>query len=175
MDDKPQDWAERERALRDREFLNSLHQSKPLHMMHLAETMGWVASRDERNSLRYRLARLFRRPEKRGNAQVRRLEEQGSILGYRAVVDAGLLDFRQTVFVQVALRDVSKETRTAFTKAVHGLSAIVTCHMITGDFHYMLKVQTADVSAFQDLLTEEIAQLPGVARTAVIIAMKTVK
>ena len=159
----------------DRAFLRWLHHRGPQHFMQLAETMGWAEPRETRESLRYRLKALFGASKARPHSRVGRLEKDRSILGYKAVVDARFLDFEQVVFVQVALRDASRETHTAFTAAINALPQIVACHMITGDFHYMLQIRTQNIAAFQDFLTDEITQIPGVARTATIVAMKTVK
>lgn len=159
----------------DREFLAWLHRREPLHLMQLGEITGWIAPRKQRESFWYKLTALFGRSRVPGNARARRLEKEGSILGYRAVVDARLLDYSQVVFVQIALRDASRETQDAFVTAVNALSAVEACYMITGDFHYMLQVRTRDIDAFQDLLTDQITQIRGVARTATIIAMKTIK
>lgn len=159
----------------DRAFLKWLHHRGPLHFMQLAETTGWAAPRAIRESLRYRLRTLFGGSTTKPHARVERLEKDRSILGYKAVIDARYLDFEQVVFVQVALRDASRETHTAFTAAINVLPQIVACHMITGDFHYMLQIRTQNIAAFQDFLTDEVTQIPGVARTATIVAMKTVK
>ncbi len=155
--------------------METLHHSEPMHIMRLAEWTGWIAPREKRESLTYKLRTLFGGVKTNGSPQIKRLEKDGSILGYRAVVNPSLLDLGQVMFVQVALRDTSKETRDSFTRAVHAIGEIETCHMITGDFHYMLTIRTRSVDAFQGLLTEQIAQLPAVARTTTIIAMKTIK
>lgn len=108
-------------------------------------------------------------------ARVRRLEAEGYILGYRAVLDLRKMGRAQVAFVQVTLATTTSEALDAFNAAVRATPEIEACHMIAGGFDYLLKVRTKDVAAYRKALGETIARLPHVAQTSTFMAMESVK
>jgi Lrp/AsnC family leucine-responsive transcriptional regulator len=108
-------------------------------------------------------------------ARLRRLEAQGAILGYRAVLDARVMGRDHVAFVEVRLTDTREAALAAFNAAVRGLPEIEACHMIAGSFDYLLKVRTSGMPAYRALLAEHISRLPHVAATSTYVAMETVK
>ncbi|MEM7524589.1 MAG: Lrp/AsnC ligand binding domain-containing protein [Pseudomonadota bacterium] len=109
------------------------------------------------------------------HTRMRRLIDEGYILGFRAVVDHARLGLHYTAFVQVTLGDTRTPALAAFNAAALKLPEIVQCHMIAGAFDYLLQVRTESVSAYRRLLGEEIATLPHVANTSTYISMEQVK
>ena len=107
--------------------------------------------------------------------RVRRLEAEGFILGYRAVLDPAKMGEAQVAFVQVTLGDTTSEALEAFNTAVRKTSEIEACHMIAGGFDYLLKIRTRDMSTYRKALGETISRLPHVAQTSTFMAMETVK
>lgn len=108
-------------------------------------------------------------------ARVRRLEGEGYILGYRAILDAQKTGKAQVAFVQVTLDTTTTEALEAFNAAVRKVRDIEACHMIAGGFDYLLKVRAADVAAYRRALGETIARLPHVSQTTTFMVMETVK
>lgn len=170
MDDSPRD-----RARKDRDLLDRLHDSGPLTLGQLAEMVGRPAPPEGAGAVRSQISKLVGTSREAVANRARRLEREGSILGYRAVLAPNRNDLDQVAFVQVALRAMDGDTLVAFRDAVRAIREIEACHMTAGDFNYLLHVRTKTIRAFRDLLTDRIAPLPGVARTATIIAMETVK
>ncbi len=107
--------------------------------------------------------------------RVRRLEKDGYILGYRAVLDLPRMGLAQIAFVQVNLSDTRETSLQDFRNAVAGISEIEQCHMIAGGFDYLIKVRTRDIESFRKVLGEKISALPFVAHTSTFMVMETVR
>ena len=108
-------------------------------------------------------------------ARMRRLEESGVILGYRAQLDPVRLGRDHVAFVEVKLSDTREAALTAFNGAALSVPEIEECHMIAGAFDYLLKVRTQDMARYRHVLGERISSLPHVAHTATHVAMQAVK
>ena len=108
-------------------------------------------------------------------ARLRRLEEQGVILGYRAMLDPIRLGLDHVAFVEVRLSDTRESALRAFNAAVAKVPEIEQAHMIASHFDYLLKVRTRDMSAYRRFLGEMISSLPHVANTSTYVAMEAVK
>lgn len=106
--------------------------------------------------------------------RLKRLEHDGYISGYQAQLNYELLGEAHITFVQVSLQDTSEKALRAFNKAVTKLVAVEQCHMIAGNFDYLLKVRTRDIRAYRKVLGEQIASLPHVAHTSTFVSMETV-
>lgn len=108
-------------------------------------------------------------------ARVRRLEAEGYILGYRAVIDPRRLGLLHVAFVEVKLSDTRQAALAAFNKAVRALPEVEQAHMIASSFDYLLKVRTKDIVAYREVLGEKISALPHVAHTSTHVSMEAVK
>ena len=108
-------------------------------------------------------------------ARIRRLEQEGYILGYRAVIDPTRLGLPHVAFVEVRLSDTRKAALDAFNKAVRALPEVEQAHMIASSFDYLLKVRTKDIAAYREVLGEKISALPHVAHTSTHVSMEAVK
>jgi Lrp/AsnC family leucine-responsive transcriptional regulator len=108
-------------------------------------------------------------------ARMRRLEAQGYILGYRAVIDPAKIGLGHIAFVEVKLSDTTDKALNAFNAAVRKLTEVEQCHMIAGGFDYLLKVRTGDITAYRHVLGEKISALPHVAQSSTYVAMEAVK
>lgn len=109
------------------------------------------------------------------HARIKRLEADGFIKGYTAILDQELLGNKHIAFVQVKLKDTRAHALNAFNEAVQAVSVIEECHMMASDFDYILKVRTPDISTYRQILGETITALPFVASTSTFVAMETVK
>ncbi len=104
--------------------------------------------------------------------RLRKLEEQGVITGYHAVVDATKLGKDITAFIVVSV-DTSKHFH-AFLDHVEPIDEILECHAITGDGSHILKVRTANTSSLEKLLAK-IQSWPGVLGTRTHLVLSTSK
>ncbi len=108
-------------------------------------------------------------------ARIRRLEQDGYILGYRAIVNPARLGLPHVAFVEVRLSDTRKAALESFNKAVRALPEVEQVHMIASSFDYLLKVRTKDIIAYREVLGEKISALPHVAHTSTHVSMEAVK
>ncbi len=108
-------------------------------------------------------------------ARVRRLEDSGIIIGYRALLDPIQLGLDHVAFVEVRLSDTRETALRAFNAAVARIPEIEQAHMIAGNFDYLLKVRTTNMSRYREFLGDVISSLPHVAGTSTYVAMEAVK
>lgn len=108
-------------------------------------------------------------------ARLRKLEAQGYILGYRAILNPIRLGLDHVSFVEVRLSDTREAALGAFNEAVRKIPEIEQAHMIAGNFDYLLKVRVSNMQAYRRVLGEEISRLPHVASTSTYVAMEAVK
>ena len=108
-------------------------------------------------------------------ARVRRLEADGIIRGYRAMLDPVSLGAAHIAFVQVKLADTTAPALDAFSAAARKVRQIEECHMIAGGFDYLLKVRTKDIAAYRRVLGEKVSSLPFVSQTSTFVVMEPVK
>lgn len=107
--------------------------------------------------------------------RVRRLQQRGYILGFRAVLNAQKLGLDHIAFAEVKLTDTTEKALEAFNQAVHRVPEIEQCHMIAGSFDYLLKIRTSDIRAYRQVLGETISNLPYVGSTSTHVSMQAVK
>ena len=108
-------------------------------------------------------------------ARMRRLEEAGVIRGYRALFDAIRLHRDHVSFVEVKLSDTREAALAAFNDAVLDIPEVEQCHLIAGDFDYLLKVRTSGMTGYRAVLADKISTLPHVSHTSTYMAMQAVK
>lgn len=108
-------------------------------------------------------------------ARVKRLESDGFIRGYAAIIDRERTGEGHVAFVQVKLSDTRSAALDAFNRAVLSIPEIEQCHMIASNFDYLLKVRTRDIASYRRVLGEKISAMPHVAQTSTYVAMETVK
>jgi len=107
--------------------------------------------------------------------RVRRLERQGFINGYTALLNPHYLDASLLVFVEITLNRGAPDVFEQFNAAVQKLEDILECHLVSGDFDYLLKTRVPDMSAYRKLLGETLLRLPGVNDTRTYVVMEEVK
>lgn len=108
-------------------------------------------------------------------ARLKRLEEEGVIQGYRALLDPIRLGVAHVAFVEVRLSDTREAALQAFNRAVLTIPEVEQCHMIAGGFDYLLKVRTGDITEYRRVMADSISTLPHVASTSTYVAMEAVK
>ena len=107
--------------------------------------------------------------------RMRRLIDQGYILGFRAIVDPARLGLDHVAFTEVKLSDTREAALEEFRRAVLRIPEVEECHMIASSFDYLLKVRTADIRRYRAVLGERISSLPHVASTSTFVAMETIR
>lgn len=107
--------------------------------------------------------------------RVRRLESQGYITGYEAKLAPEKLGASMLVFVEITLVKTSTDIFEEFSAAVRKLEDIQECHLVSGNFDYLLKTRVADMSSYRKLLGDILLRLPGVSESRTYVVMEEVK
>lgn len=107
--------------------------------------------------------------------RVKRLEREGYIKGYTALLTPEHLNAGLIVFVQIRLDRTSPETFENFKQAVINLPEVQECYLVSGNFDYLLKARVADMAAYREFLGETLLTLPGVNASTSIVVMEAVK
>ena len=108
--------------------------------------------------------------------RVKRLERDGYIEGFRAIVSKERLGLGHLTVVQVSLAASASENSLAnFNQAVRGIEEVELCLMIAGSFDYMMLIRTRDIRHFRIVLEEKVNRLPGILQTNSFAVMETVK
>lgn len=108
-------------------------------------------------------------------ARLKRLEAEGIITGYRALIDPIRLGLDHVAFVEVRLSDTREAALAAFNEAVAKIGEIEQVHMIAGNFDYLMKIRTGSMSEYRAVLADKISTLPHVSSTSTFVAMQAVK
>jgi Lrp/AsnC family transcriptional regulator, leucine-responsive regulatory protein len=107
--------------------------------------------------------------------RVKRLEREGIIRGYAALVDPKRLGLSLLVFVEVRVDRTTPDIMGKFQAAVQRFNEVVECHMVAGGFDYLIKIRVADMEAYRRFLSANLASMPGVKQTRTYIVMEEVK
>lgn len=105
--------------------------------------------------------------------RVKRLEEKGVILGYRANLNYRLLNYSVTAFISLSLSHPKHIS--GFLKTIEGITEVEECHHIAGEDDYLLKVRCKDTESLDKFLNEKLKILPGISRTRTTIALSSSK
>ncbi|MBK5946934.1 AsnC family transcriptional regulator [Rhodobacter veldkampii DSM 11550] len=106
--------------------------------------------------------------------RVQRLEEEGYIRDYVALLDTRKLGRPTTVFVEITLSGQADELLEAFEREVKKIPDVLECHLMAGSADYLLKVVAEDTEDFARIHRAHLARLPGVAQMQSSFALRTV-
>jgi Lrp/AsnC family transcriptional regulator, leucine-responsive regulatory protein len=139
----------------DKIILNQLQRRGNLPLADLAEKAGLSASSCHR--------------------RVKALEAQGVITGYNASLDRKALGLANEFFVEVSLTGQSEDTLEKFEKAVQRVPEILECHLMSGQFDYLLRVVAKDTEDYERIHRTKLSRLPGLQRIQSMLALRTIK
>jgi len=106
--------------------------------------------------------------------RVQRMEAEGLIRGYVALLDARKLGRPSTVFVEITLSGQADEVLEAFEREVALIPEVIECHLMAGTADYLLMVVARDTEDFARVHRRYLARLPGVAQMHSSFALRTV-
>jgi Lrp/AsnC family leucine-responsive transcriptional regulator len=108
-------------------------------------------------------------------ARIKKMVDNKTILGFKAIVSHEALDRNHIAFTEVRLNDTREAALKAFNAGVMQIPEIEQCHLIAGKFDYLLKVRTKNITDYRKALGEKISSLPCVANTSTHVVMEAVK
>jgi Lrp/AsnC family leucine-responsive transcriptional regulator len=107
--------------------------------------------------------------------RVNRLEREGYVEGYRAMLGRKRIGLGLTVYVGVKIEGHADDRATTFEEEAVAFPEVIACHMIAGDADYLLEVTVPDLDAYQRFLVGKLLNLPLVREVKSTIAIQTLK
>ena len=139
----------------DRKLLRELQANSSLSVAELAQLVNLSASACHR--------------------RIKLLEEGGFIKGYGAKLDAGRLGLSIEFFVEISLLAQSVQNLEDFENAVRRVPEILECHLMGGQYDYLLRIAAASAVDYERIHRQAITRLPHVARVQSSLALRVVK
>lgn len=106
--------------------------------------------------------------------RVERLKASGLIKGIVALLNPKPLNVGMLVIIGVVLDRSTPESFTDFEKAAQKVSGCLECHVVTGEFDYIMMLRTQDNDSFNRLHAEQLLYLPGVRQVRTFMVLKQV-
>jgi Lrp/AsnC family leucine-responsive transcriptional regulator len=107
--------------------------------------------------------------------RIKRLEKEGVIKNYIAVLDKEKVGYTIEVFCQVTLLVHSKEMITRFENAVNKIDEVMECFHVAGNYDYLLKIIVKDMNSYQAFLKNKLSVLDSVANVQSTFVMSSTK
>ncbi len=107
--------------------------------------------------------------------RVQELERNGTILGYRAIVNRDAVGNGFVVMVAVGLSRHLKSDQVEFERAMANAPEVRECHSISGTIEYLLRIEVADLAAYKHFHTEVLGTVPQVSSITSYIVMASPK
>ena len=101
--------------------------------------------------------------------RIKRLERDGYIMKYVALLDKKKLNLGMTVFCNVRLKEHAKNVGSNFVKE------IIECYNIAGDYDFMLKILVEDMSSYQDFVMNKLSTIENIGNTHSVFVMGEIK
>ncbi len=139
----------------DKRILNLLQEDGKRRIRNIAETLGMSNTP------------VFDR--------IKRLEREGYIKGYIAVLDSALLGYGMVAFCSVTLERHHRTFIIQFVTEIQELPEVLECYHIAGSFDYLLKIVVKDMDAYQHFISDKLASLANIGRVQSSFVMTQVK
>ncbi|KAF7771239.1 leucine-responsive transcriptional regulator Lrp [Pseudoalteromonas citrea] len=107
--------------------------------------------------------------------RVKKLEREGYIRGYKAVVDPAKVGQGLLVYVEITISKNSPDVFDKFNQAVRQHDEIIECHLVSGNFDFLLKTRVTDMSEYRGVLGDILLKLPNVSESRTYVVMEEVK
>ncbi|OFE12564.1 AsnC family transcriptional regulator [Pseudohongiella acticola] len=107
--------------------------------------------------------------------RVKRLEREKFIISYGARLNPHKLQANLLVFVEISLTTKSASIFEDFRRAAIKLPHVMECHLVSGDFDYLVKARISEMASYRKLLGDILLKLPGVRESKSYIVMEEIK
>lgn len=107
--------------------------------------------------------------------RVKRLERDGVIQGYHARVNPGALGKKLLVFLEIKLSAKSGDVFEKVKKEIMHIPEVMECHLVSGDFDYLVKARLKEMNKYRQLLGEILQRLPASAESRSYVVMEEIK
>lgn len=107
--------------------------------------------------------------------RIRRLEREGVITNYVALVDKKKVNRNFVVLCHVKLLQHTKNNILRFEKQVQQLEAVSECHHISGDYDYLLSINVEDMEAYREFMVHKLTAIDQIGSTQSSFVINTIK
>jgi DNA-binding Lrp family transcriptional regulator len=107
--------------------------------------------------------------------RLKRLESEGYIDGYRAVLSRKALQLGVVAFAQVRFSVHDRALSDRFEREIQGIPRIVSCHNISGTADYLLQIIARDLDEYGVFMRDILRTLPGVTAVESMLSLREVK
>ncbi len=107
--------------------------------------------------------------------RIKRLEKEGFITRYCAIVDKNKIGRSLVAFTNVQLKQHAHTILKSFEKAIVKFGEVMECYHMTGVYDYLLKIVVADMAAYQDFIVNKLAKLTDIGTVQSSFVMTEVK
>lgn len=107
--------------------------------------------------------------------RVQRLREEGVIRRFTIDIDNAKLGFQLAAIVEVSLERHTAEAGNSFLEAIKKMPEILSCHLVTGDFDFNLRVLVRDLDEYQKLVWERMHTIKGIKTIRSTVILNTQK
>ena len=121
------------------------------------------------------LARTINLSPPATHTRLRRLEQQGYIRQYTALLNQEKVGYDLMCFVLISLQILQSEQLEASHEMIRHLPEVLECHYITGDYDYLLKVVMHNRQELAHFVMKRLTSIPGVARVQTCVVLSEIK
>lgn len=107
--------------------------------------------------------------------RIKKLEREGYIKKYVAVLDQKKIGLKLIVFVGITLQGHTRSYLEKFVKEINNFPEIVECHRVSGNFDYLLKLIVEDIEAYEHFIISKLTLLPYLGNVQSLITLSTGK
>ncbi|MBU2915417.1 MULTISPECIES: Lrp/AsnC family transcriptional regulator [Reichenbachiella] len=107
--------------------------------------------------------------------RIKRLEKNGFIKKYIAVLDADKLDRGLIVFCNITLKQHTKAIGNQFVEEITALKEVTECYNISGDYDFLLKVLVKDMKHYQDFVFNSLGSVSNIGSAQSTFVMGEIK
>ncbi|WP_118973044.1 Lrp/AsnC family transcriptional regulator [Taibaiella koreensis] len=107
--------------------------------------------------------------------RIKRMEEEGVIRQYAALVDHTKVRKGLMVICYVSLKEHNKQSGAKFIRTIHNLHEVIECYNISGEYDFMLKVVAENMDAYYDFHVNKLSQVENMGRLQSIFVMGIIK
>jgi len=107
--------------------------------------------------------------------RIKKLEKEGYIKKYVAVLNNKKIGLKLTVFIGITLQGHTRSYLEKFVKEINNFPEIVECHRVSGNFDYLLKLVVEDIEAYETFIMSKLTLLPYLGNVQSLITLSTGK
>lgn len=107
--------------------------------------------------------------------RVKLLEADGKISHYAARLNRKLVGLHIQVFIEAKLTGQRREDIEGFEAAIRDMPEVLECHLISGEFDYLMRVAARNTEDYEKLYRERLTLIPSVAQMKTLLSLSTVK